>query len=146
MRMRALGGRHPVSGQMGLWIARDGYDCRTDDRTDRNKFLISTDFAGRKPMRIIKAGITASNTPIFLATALAQLGGEPMLTYRVMTDGANERANAYYGAQNDGRGGGYGGTEFLNRFFDGNPAYFLIQATGAPASTAYLLRYMVALF
>ncbi|MFC7661730.1 hypothetical protein ACFQWF_01270 [Methylorubrum suomiense] len=41
-----------------------------------------------------------------------------------MTSSTSERANAYYGSENDGQGGSYSGTEFLNRLFDGNPAYF----------------------
>lgn len=145
MTSRSVLGNHPITGEMGAWIARQGYDCRADDRTDRNKFLLSTSFAGSKPFRLIRAGIIASNTPIFLPSALANLGGEPMLTYRVMTSNTAERANAYYGAENDGQGGSYSGTEFLNRLFDGDPAYFLIQKNGDPGNTGTQLRYMVAL-
>lgn len=127
-----------------MWVARPGFDVLTDDRTDRNKFLLSTDF-NLRPLRIIRAGFVYSNSPIYLPSSLGGLGGEPMLAYRVMETTEREREQAYYGADNDGQGGGYAGTEFMNRLIDGNPAYFVIQRTGDYANTNYLLRFMVGL-
>lgn len=145
MTCRALIGRHPWYGHVGMWVAKPGYDCISDDRTDRNKFYLSTDFADRRPFRIIRAGLINSNTPIFLPSPLAGLGGEPMLTYRVMETSERERESRYYGSDNDGSGGTYAGSEFMNRLIDGNPAYYLIQRTGDYGNTGSLLRYMVAL-
>lgn len=146
MTCRTLIGQHPWTGEMGMWIARPGFDAISDDRADRSKFLLSTSFANMRPFRLIKAGMVYSNNPIYLPSSLAGLGGEPMLTYRVMEAADRERESRYYGVDNDGTGGGYAGTEFMNRFFDGNPAYFLIQKTGDYGNTGFLLRYMVVLF
>ncbi len=128
-----------------MWVTRPGYDVINDDRTDPNKFLLSTDFAGRRPFRIIRAGIINTNTAIYLPSSLAGLGGEPLLSYRVMETSEREREQRYYGADNDGSGGSYAGTELMNRLIDGNPAYFLIQRTGDYGNTGTLVRYMVGL-
>lgn len=145
MACRALIGRHPAAGHIGMWVTRPGFDVINDDRTDRNKFLVSTDFPNVRPFRIIKAGMVYSNNPIYLPSSVAGLGGEPMLAFRVMETATREREARYYGVTNDGSGGGYSGTEFTSRFFDGNPAYYLIQRTGDYGNTGSLLRYMVVL-
>lgn len=146
MTMRLLAGRHPSSGEIGMWVARPGFDCVTGDRTSRAQFFLSTNFANQRALRIIKAGLIASNTPILLPGSLADLGGEPMLSYRVMLSATQERQNGYYGTQNDGAGNAFDASEFYNRLIGGSPAYFLIRNTASPNSQAFLLRYMIALF
>ncbi|GBU16862.1 MULTISPECIES: hypothetical protein [Methylobacterium] len=145
MTMRLLCGRHPATGETGFWIAKPGYDCVNDDRTDRTKFLFSSSFAGRRPFRTLASGQTASNTPIYLPGSLASLGGTPALVYRPMNNATQERQNNLYGTQNDGAGNAFAYTEFFNRFVDGNPAQFLILNSQTPSSTGFLLRYMVLL-
>lgn len=145
MSCRRLRGYHPSSGEVGLWLSKPGYDCINDDRTDRNKFFISTSFTDRKPFRIIAAGITNTNTPIYLPSSLGGLGGDPILNFRPMVDANTERRNNYYGTENDGLGNSYSGSELYSRLIDGNPAYFLVAITGG-SGTGILVRYLVALY
>jgi hypothetical protein len=140
MAVRMLLGRHPNSGTVGFWVSKPGFDVLTDDRTDRKKFQTSTDFAG-KPFRIVKAGIVNTGTDIFLPSSYANLGGEPFIQFRPMVNSTTERAQGIYGVQDSNATAS--GSEYTTRFFDGNPAKFVVYVTAS--SRVDMIRYVIGL-
>lgn len=139
--LRALAGNLPSTGEMGFWISKPGIDVQSADRSSRAQMNFSTNFAGRKALKIIAAGLVYTNTNIALPGSLSDLGGDPILVFRPMVTSAQERQNSYYAVANGSDT--LTGSEFFNRLFDGNPAYFKIYNQTNVNSQGYLVRYLV---